>query len=157
MKLYNSYIKKTKKGDVKDLIFIKNGFSFTAFFFNFLWFLYHKMFKGVVIVLLVDIFLIKITGIYKSSIFDIFVTFLGTSLIIAANANFWYSKYLKAKGYEFVGCVFGSNRDSAKLRFVEGYLDKYDDETISKYKFLKKEDRDYLKNLIKKNSLKTAK
>ena len=141
MKLYNSYIKTRKEGDVEDLIFVKNGFAFLAFFFNFLWFGYNKMFKWVAIVILFDWLLIKAIGFYNPSAFDTLVIFFSTSLLIGANANYLHSKYLRAKGYEFVGCVFGENREAAKLRFVEGYLDKYDEETIKRYKFLNKQDR----------------
>ena len=152
MKLFNSYIKKTEKGDVRDLIFIKNGFSFNAFFFNLFWFLYHKMLGGLFLILIIDIILIKIYGIYKASALDIFLAFISTSLIIAANANYWHSRYLRSKGYEFIGCVFGENKESAKLRFVEGYIEKYDDKTVKKYKFLDKEDREFLKKIRKKAS-----
>ena len=141
MKLYNSYIKTRKEGDVEDLIFIKNGFSFLAFIFNCLWFIYLRMIKGFLIVLAVDIILIKLISLYNPTIIDILVIFISTSLIIAANANYWYSKYLRAKGYEFIGCVFGENKEAAKLRFVEGYLNINDDEVIKRYKFLSKQDR----------------
>jgi hypothetical protein len=155
MKLYNSYIKKTEKDDIIDLIFIKNGFSFPAFFFNLLWFLYHKMMRGLILVIIIDIFLIKIYGIYKASATDILLAFISTSLIIAANANYWYGKGLKKKGYEFIGCVFGENKEAAKLRFVEGYIEKYDEKIIKKYKFLDEEDREFLK-FKKKKKIKTT-
>ena len=141
MKLYNSYIKKSSKGDVRDLIFIQNGFSIAAFFFNFLWFAYHKMIKAFVIVLVIDFVLLKTIGLYIPGTFDILIIIIGSSLVLAANANYFYSIYLKSKGYEFIGCVFGKNKESAKLRFVEGYIDEYDDKTIKKYKFLNKQDR----------------
>lgn len=141
MKLYNSYIKKSSKGDIRDLIFIQNGFSFLAFFFNFLWFAYHKMIKAVIIVFLIDLTLIKLIGLYKPSAFDTLVIIIGSSLMMAANANYFHARYLKNKGYEFIGCVFGSNKESAKLRFVEGYIEEYDDKTIKRYKFLNKKDR----------------
>lgn len=145
MKLYNSYIKTRKEGDVEDLIFVKNGFAFPAFIFNFLWFVYNKMFKWVTLVIVLDVVLIKIIGFYNPSVFDILVIFFATSLLIGANANYLHAKYLKAKGYEFVGCVFGENKEAAKLRFVEGYLDTHDEETIKRYKFLNKQDRQFLK------------
>ena len=150
MKLYNAYIKNRDTGDIEDLIFIKNGFSISALIFNFIWFFYHKMFKAsiaAIAAIWIAMQLIILMGIDGSSFL---LAFLCVSLILAVNGNFWHSKYLRTKNYEFVGCFFGDNKEAAKLRFVEQYIGEVGEQTMSRYKFLDKQDREVLKDKIKK-------
>lgn len=146
MKLYNSYIKKRETGDIEDLIFIKNGFSIPALIFNFIWFAYHRMIKAAVLAVLTIWILIQVfnlLGISGAAAF--LLSFLGVSLIIGVNGNFWHSKYLRAKNYEFIGCFFGESKEAVKLRFVEQYIGEVGEQTMSRYKFLDKQDRELLK------------
>lgn len=143
MQLYNSYIKKTQEGEIEDLIFVKNGFSFPAFIFSLAWFAYKKMFLVATTGLLFIILLSNIFSAFlKSDPAGTSIAFLTALLIIGVNGNYWYSKFLKRKGYDFVGCVFGKNKEEAKLRFVEGcYLDKDVRKAIDEYKILDKKDQ----------------
>ncbi len=138
MKLYNSYLKKNKKGDIEDLIFVKSGFSFWAFIFTFLWFIYHKMAKVSIIVIAVSIGLTYLSNFYLPSNLDSLITSVGISIIVAINANYLYSRHLLGKGYEFAGCTFGTNINAAKLRFVEGFIDQNGYKRVKLYKFLNK-------------------
>ncbi len=118
MKLYNCYIKKNKNNEVEDIIMLKEGFSFPAFFFSGLWFFYHKMWKELLSIIVINIIL----GILANSLssFDkAFFEFIFI-FIIAINANYWLGKHLKAKkAYEFAGLVFGNSTAEAKLRFFK--------------------------------------
>lgn len=153
MKLYNSYIKKTQDGDIQDLLFVQNGFSIFALLFNFIWFCFHKMFRASLFALICIWAVAQIFNLIGINGFLAFLlSFLSTSLIIAVNGNFWYSKYLRAKKYEFVGCFFGKNKEAAKLRFVEQYIGEVGEDVISKYKFLDKQDRKLLKARWKKEA-----
>lgn len=141
MKLYNSYIKENKKGEIEDLIFVKSGFSFWAFFFSFLWFLYHKMFKATVTAFFLYIFLGWLITLYNPNDLDASIISISVSIIIAINANFWYAQYLEKKGYKFAGCVFGNSFRAAKLRFVEGFIEKEGDRNVKHYKFLNEQEK----------------
>jgi hypothetical protein len=44
---------------------------------------------------------------------------LALILIVGLNANYWLCDHLKRKGYEFIGLVFGTDHESAKLRFIK--------------------------------------
>lgn len=117
MKLYNALVKKNKEGKIEDVILLKEGFSFFAFLFSGLWFLYHKMWKEFFVVLVLDIILIFFAKI--SSPFDKFALEIALSFVIALNANYWFCEHLKKHcGYEFFGLVFGQNKANAKLRFI---------------------------------------
>lgn len=118
MKLYNSYINKTKNQAIKDLVLVKNGFSFFAFLFNIFWFLYHRMWKESLVLLIVNYLLIEISAKAIFGDFEVFIIMIGFSTIIAINANHWYTQHLRRKDYLFAGYVFGKNREAAKLRFI---------------------------------------
>ncbi|MCE3255114.1 MAG: hypothetical protein K0R25_608 [Rickettsiaceae bacterium] len=124
MKLFSIYIKKSKNEAVQDLVMVKNSFSFSAFFFNIFWFLQHKMWKESLALVLVGTLFIEV--VYKDifEFFDAAILIFGLLLIIAINAGYWYGENLKARGYQFFGCVFGKNRDEAKIRFIENYFQK---------------------------------
>lgn len=124
MKLFNIYVQKAEDDTIKDLVLVKSGFSLWAFIFNILWFLQHKMWRESIGILLVNILFFTIInkisfGGSSSSILE-----FGLILIVALNANYWYEQHLKNHHYQFLGCVFGKNRDEAKLRFVENFFNQ---------------------------------
>lgn len=129
MKLYNALVKRNPTGKIEDIVLIKDGFSWSAFLFSGLWFLYYRMWKDLLALIAVNfafVFLAKI-----SSSFDrIFLEF-GFFFLIALNANYWRADHLKKKGYEFVGLVFGANQIDAKLRFVEGLEDEFSEAILN--------------------------
>ena len=53
MKLYNALVRKNESGKIEDIIMVKEGFSWQAFIFNTIWFIYHRMFKEIIILLLI--------------------------------------------------------------------------------------------------------
>jgi hypothetical protein len=122
MKLFNIYIKKSANGAINDLIMVKNGFSFWAFGFGLLWFLYRKMWRPAIIILLITSLLFYIQDRQIFTDYALTVISLAVSLIIGLNANYWYENYLKQRQYQFFGCIFGKNSALAKLRFIENYL-----------------------------------
>jgi hypothetical protein len=130
MKLFNIYIKKSDNTAIEDLVMIKSGFSFPAFFLNVLWFLQHKMWKEFFSLVIFNIILITLFQKNFFGDFDFFALELGFLLVVALNANYWYEQYLRQQNYQFTGCVFGKNKDEAKLRFISNYFKDQDQNTI---------------------------
>ena len=120
MKLFNIYIKKLPDQTIKDLIIIKNGFSFLAAIFNIFWFLQRKMWRESLVFILVSI----IFGlIFRNIWLDIAdLCMFGLMLMIGLNANYWYEQNLLSQNYQFFGCVYGKNEDEAKLKFFANQL-----------------------------------
>ncbi|MES2677347.1 MAG: DUF2628 domain-containing protein [Pseudomonadota bacterium] len=118
MKLFNIYVKKSETDTIEDLVVVKSNFSYLAFLFGILWFLQHKMWKEAACLTLIDILLIIIgqKGLFGS--FDILAIEFGLLLIVGLNAGYWYEQYLRKHNYQFVGNVFGKNKDEAKLHFI---------------------------------------
>ncbi len=123
MKIYNALIKKTSEGKIEDIVLLKEGFSFSAFFFSGFWFLYHKMWKEFFVLAVINILFIFFAKI--SSDFDKASLEIAFLFIIALNANYWLCEHLKNKNYEFIGLVFGDNESSAKLRFIKNFEADY--------------------------------
>ena len=119
MKLYNALIKKNQEGKIEDIALLKEGFSLTAFLFSALWFLYHKMRKEFLVLLLANIVFLYAGKLNFLSGFDKFCLEIAFFFVVAFNANYWLVDDMKKRGYEFVGLVFGSDAADAKLRFVE--------------------------------------
>jgi len=117
MKLYSALIKKNKEGKIEDVVLLKDGFSFPAFFLSGLWFLYHKMWKEFLGLILVNITLVSISKIYAH--FDLISLEILFAFIVALNANYWLCEHLRKRNYEFVGLVFGTSYSNAKFRFIK--------------------------------------
>jgi len=117
MKIYNALIKKNKEGKIEDVILLKEGFSFFAFLFSVLWFLYHKMWSEFLAILLVN-FLIAYMENFSPAIDKILLE-ISFIFLVALNANYWLCEHLKKKDYNFVGLVFGRDQIHAKLRFLK--------------------------------------
>jgi len=117
MKLYNALVKKNESGKIEDIIMIKEGFSWKAFIFNGIWFIYHQLWKEIIILFSISLafgFFAKLSNDFDKASLQLALFFM-----VALNANHWLCDSLKKKGYEFVGIVFGSNSTNAKLRFVQ--------------------------------------
>ncbi|MFT6333034.1 MAG: hypothetical protein ACJAW3_001385 [Lentimonas sp.] len=122
MNLFNIYIKKTKDDTIEDLVLVKNKFSFSAFLFNFFWFLLHKMWKEAGAFIVVAFFFGWIF--YKSSFgfVDVVAVEIGLFSMIGLNAGYWYEQKLLKTNYKFVGNVFGKNTNDAKIRFIDNHF-----------------------------------
>ncbi len=119
MKIYNALIKKNQSGKIEDIILLKEGFSFTAFLFSGLWFLYHKMWCEFLALLLINIAFGFLDDFLSDS--DKIILQISYIFIVALNANYWLCENLKKKNYQLAGVVFGQNEVEAKLRFIDKF------------------------------------
>jgi len=119
MKLYSAFIKKNEAGKIEDVILLKEGFSFPAFIFNGLWFLYHKMYCEFLAIILINFSFTLFENLLSD--FDILFLQISFIFIVALNANHWLSEHLKKKNYQFIGLIFGNDLVSAKLRFIKNF------------------------------------
>jgi hypothetical protein len=121
MKLYNALIKKNQADKIEDVILIKEGFSFAAFILSGIWFLYHKMWREVLLLILLNcalVFLGKFLSTSSATLLEIAFSFM-----VALNANQYFLDHLKKKNYQFVGVVFGQNLAEAKVNFMGNFKD----------------------------------
>lgn len=123
MKLYNSYIKISKAGSAEDVILVKDGISYPAFFFAPLWMIHHRMWREFFAFILAFFVLIFFKDKELLTGNDVFSAYLAFAVMLGVNANYWYSRGLVNKGYEFRGCIFGKSSEQAKVKFIDNYLE----------------------------------
>jgi hypothetical protein len=119
MKIYNVLIKKNPEGKISDLVFLKEGLSYPALFFGAFWFLFHKMWREFLALLLVNIALTLPHNILPE--FDRLFLQFALAFIVAINANHWLLQHLRKSGYELIDLVVGANSDEARFNFVKSF------------------------------------
>ena len=124
MKLFNIFIKKNVENKIEDVLLVKEGFSWCAFFFSNLWFLYHRMWKEFLVLCVMSIFLTIFAGSWID--FDKIIMELAFALVIGLNANYWRVNHLLRKNHQFCGIIFGNNLAEAKLNLIREYGDSLD-------------------------------
>lgn len=120
MKPYNGLIKFDKSGKVEDLVAIDESFSFSSFFFNPFWFLFHRMwheFFGVIIIFIFfNFFFAKLLG-------DALFLQLFFLIMIALNSRTWLIEHLiKRKNYKFVTIIFANSAIDAKMLLIKNLV-----------------------------------
>ncbi len=120
MSLYSIYLKNNKDDQIEDVICLKDGFSWPAFFFGPFWFIYHKMLKEFLILIIVNIFFTNLSWNNFLGNIDFFILQIGFAILVAINANFWRDLSLKKKNYQFCSSIISDNSELACARFIEG-------------------------------------
>jgi hypothetical protein len=129
MKTYSALVKKNSQEEVEDLILLKEGFSWRAFIFGPLWFLYHKMWMEVAVLIAINFAFALLSKI--SSDLDKILLEISFLFIVALNANYWLNDRLRSKGYEFIGIAFGHDVLSAKLNILQNYSLEFSSEILN--------------------------
>ncbi len=101
--------------------FVKDGFSWPAFFFTFLWILWHRMWialLGYIVFLLVIAWIGVLAGDSEAMIFAI----IG-GILIGLEGNTVRRLSLERKGWREVGESYGRNLSEAEIRFFHGWAE----------------------------------
>ena len=111
------------KGDVvdpdRDLAVVKEGFSWPAFFFSFLWALWHRMWLVALGLLGVEIAAGLGAGALGLSAAGQGVLTLGFAVVIGFVANDFRRGWLARKGFSLAGVAAAEGRDAALRRFLD--------------------------------------
>ncbi len=99
---------------------VKQGWSWPAFFFSFIWAMVKKMW-GIGVGVLIGCFVVGlIIGLLfsdagSSKVVDLFINLLAIilNIIFGVKGNSWREKSLLSHGYELVGTVTAANPESA--------------------------------------------
>ncbi len=129
LKLYSALIKRDKSHKIEDIALVAEKFSALAFFFSLPWFLCHKMWQSSLILVLAEILLIKMMNYNVISGFDFALLEIALVLLVAMNANYWYGKYLRKKGYKETSYVLAQNEEEARLKAMKSL--HYNSPTLS--------------------------
>ena len=98
---------------------VKQGWSWPAFFFSFIWAMVKKQWAlgvGVFIGAIVFGFIVGIAG-GSDAIINIFSIIL--NIVFGINGNSWREKNLISRGYELVDTVTAANKDGAIALYLK--------------------------------------
>ena len=122
MSLYSVYLKRNNKDDqIEDVICLKDGWSWMAFFFGFLWFTYHKMLKESLILIIAYVFFANLSQNNFLGSIDFFILQVGFAALVATNASFWRASYLKKRNYQFTSSILAGSDDIALVKFISHF------------------------------------
>lgn len=119
MKFFAAFIKKNKQNKIEDIALVREGFFWSAFFFSLPWFLFHKMWRNSLALILIDITLTYFEKIELIGSFDFVALQFFLLLAIGFNAGYWFSEHLQKIGYKSMGYVLAQNEDEARLQFMK--------------------------------------
>jgi hypothetical protein len=104
------------------LAFVKEGFSWPAFFVPFFWLIYHRMWIELVLLMALLVALQLVLGLDQRGEALLGWASLAVSLLFAFEANDLRTASLERRGYNLAGVASGDSRDNAELSFLRGWL-----------------------------------
>ena len=118
MKIYNVMtLLDVKKND--QVLFVEEGFSFSAFCLQGLWLLYYKVWTLAVVIIIFQSCLYSLHKIEKINDTLFYGFGFSVAFFVALFAKTWHIESLKKNGYKFTTVIAAKNLDEAKLRFYQ--------------------------------------
>jgi hypothetical protein len=119
MHIYNVL---TKNSNSENIIFVEEGFSFSAFIFQSIWLLYHQIWNAAFTLLSIQsglLFFLK-NGTINEQIF--YSLIMLSAFITAFFGRTWYIAKLK-KNYQINRIIVAKNLEEAKLSFYKNKIE----------------------------------
>jgi hypothetical protein len=101
-----------------DLILVKEGFSWPAFFFSVLWALWHRMWLTALLIFAAEVALGALADRLALSPAAEFAVSLGILLFVGFEANDWRRRSLMRRGFDPGVPICASSLDEAEFRFL---------------------------------------
>ena len=118
MRYYSVHAPEDERDDPERFLFVKDGFSWPAFFVPILWLLWHRLWLALVWYV---VFILVVAWAGRLLNEDIaFITAVLGSILFALEANNIRRLALAGRGFTEVGSSFGKNADEAEVRFFAG-------------------------------------
>ena len=118
MRLYTAHRRDAGLFEEAELVLVKDGFCWPAFFFTFLWALFHRMWMVAILILVAELLLGALAeslGVGKASSV---VLSLATMLVIGWSGNDWRRRSLLRRGYDEGQPVVAENVGAAEYRYL---------------------------------------
>lgn len=112
------------EGGARDLVLVKEGFSWPAFFASVLWALYHRMWLTAALLLLASALVAAAAGALALDPAREAAVSLGYSALVGSFANDWRRASLAHRGYEEAGVVAAPALEAAEHRAFERLGDR---------------------------------
>jgi len=120
MRHYTVHLRRHGLDPDRDLVLVKEGFSWPAFFFSVLWALWHRLWLVAGIFFLVQLAMSLILAVWMLDPVAAIAMSVGTALILAYAANDLWRWALERLGFVETAVVAADDRDGAERRFLDG-------------------------------------
>jgi len=120
MRHYTVHLRRHGLDPDRDLVLVKEGFSWPAFFFSVLWALWHRLWLVAGIFFLVQLAMSLILAVWMPDPVAAIAMSVGTALILAYAANDLWRWALERLGFVETAVVAADDRDGAERRFLDG-------------------------------------
>ena len=120
MRHYTVHLRRHGLDPDRDLVLVKEGFSWPAFFFSVLWALWHRLWLVAGIFFLVQLAMSLILAVWTPDPVAAIGMSVGTALILAYAANDLWRWALERLGFVETAVVAADSRDDAERRFLDG-------------------------------------
>jgi len=120
MRLYAVHLRRHGLDPDRDVVLVKEGFSWPAFFLSFVWALWHRLWLAAALIALAQA-LVGL-GVYLAHPDPVsqIVLSLGLAAIVGYLAAEIRQTKLARQGFAFAGVVGGEDADQAYQRFLDG-------------------------------------
>ncbi len=116
MRVYSVHFRRQASGP--DLVLVKEGFCWPAFFLSFIWALWHRMWLTVLWLVAASAVLGAVSAVLRLDPVGEGAVSLGMAVLIGLFANDIRRWSLDKRGYSDEGIVVGDNEDGALRRFL---------------------------------------
>ena len=119
MRHYTVHLRRHGLDPDRDLVLVKEGFSWPAFFFSVLWALWHRLWLVAGLFFLVQLAVSLVLAVWTPDPVSASAVSVGAALIVAYVANDLRRWTLGRRGFVESAVVAADGRDSAERRFLD--------------------------------------
>ncbi len=119
MRLYSVHLRRHGLDPDRDIVLVKEGFSWPAFLFSFLWALWHHLWLAAVAIFLAVTTLNVAVYWLRPDVMSQAALLLGLGVIVGYLGNDLRWRNLTRLGFAFAGVVSGDDPDKALRRYLD--------------------------------------
>ena len=117
MRVYTVHVRQWSAASDREAVFVREGFSWGAFFFSVLWALWHRMWVAALLIFAVSVLLGVACNILRIDPLLQSAFGLALALIIGWEAKDWRRRALSRRGYVTAAIIAAKTRLEAERRF----------------------------------------
>jgi len=120
MRLYSVHLRRHGLDPDRDLVLVKEGFSWPAFLLSFLWALWQRLWLAAAVIFAAHAALAVVVALTGADPVAEVALSLGLGVIVGYVANDLRRSKLADQGFAFAGVVVADDVDSALRRYLDG-------------------------------------
>jgi len=125
MALFSVYLPNAQKGARPDRLeharFVRDGFSWLAFFVPLIWLLVHRVWRWLLVILAFDVALMVLGSRLGLSPVTLTLVSLLEMVFVGLEARHWYGLALERRGFELADVVQADTLEEAEYRFFNRF------------------------------------